>query len=135
MRRFTTWTVVSLALALLHTLPARHHLADMLASFNASDAWKGIGATISVAFLLVPARKQARIIGSLRHARLLALTAALLVVVHLVPALDHVPKLLASPNFADGWRAVGSCLAILWFGAPSTLQLAVVRRSLVAKSA
>ena len=135
MRRFTTWTIVSLALALLHTLPARHHLADMLASFNASDAWKGIGAGVAVALLLVPVRKQARVVGILRHARLLTLAGALLVVVHLVPALDHVPKFLASPSFADGWRAVGSCLAILWFGAPSTVQLAVVRRSLIVKSA
>jgi hypothetical protein len=135
MRRFTTWTVASVGLALLHTLPARHHLADMLAAFNASDAWKGIGATIAVVLMIVPVRRQARVIGILRHARLLSLAAALLVVVHLVPAIDHVPKFFASPTFGDGWRALGSCLAILWFMAPSTFQLAVVRRSLVAKSA
>jgi len=130
MRRFTPWTIASVGLALLHTLPARHHLRDMAAYFTASDAWKGIGAAIAVALLVVPVRQQAGVIAILRHARLLVLASALLVVVHLVPALDHVPKLLASPNFADGWRAIGSCLAIVWFGAPRDLQLAVMRRSI-----
>src|SRR5262245_6481527 len=97
----------------------------MFASFNASDAWKGIGATIAASMLAFPVRKQARLIGVLRRARLLGLAAALLVVVHLVPALDHVPKLIASPNFADAWRGIGSCVAILWFAAPSTIQLAL----------
>ena len=103
----------------------------MLVSFDASDAWKGIGATVAVALLLVPAGRQARVINVLRQARLLSLCALLLVIVHLVPALDHVPKFLATPNFADGWRALGSCLAVLWFGAPRSVQLAVFRRSLI----
>jgi hypothetical protein len=126
-RRFTLWTIASSALALLHTLPARHHLADMLARFDSSDAWKGIGAAIAVVMLAVPAPKQARVIAVFRRAHLLGLAAALLVVVHLVPAFDHVPKLFAAPNFADGWRALGSCIAVLWFGAPRTFQLAVFR--------
>ena len=134
-RRFTTWTIASVGLALLHTLPARHHLGDMLAAFDASDAWKGIGATIAVVLLFVPVRTQARVVGILRHARLLTLAAALLVVVHLVPALDPVPRFFSSPTFADGWRALGSCLAIMWFMAPRNVQLAVVRRSIMPKSA
>ena len=135
MRRFTPWTIVCIGLALLHTLPARHHIEEMLASFDLGDAWKGIGAVIAVMLLVLPVRWQARAIGAFRRARLLGLAAALLVVVHLVPALDHVPKVLASPSFSDGWRALGSCIAVLWFGAPRTLQLAVVRRSLTVKMA
>ena len=129
MRRFTPWTIASVALALLHTLPARHHLEEMLASFTLSDAWKGVGAAGAVALLVVPVQRQARVIALLRRAHLLFLAALVLVVVHLVPALDHVPKFLASPTFADGWRALGSCLAIVWFGAPRDFQLAVMRRS------
>ncbi len=130
MRRLTPWMIASVGLALLHTLPARHHVADMLARFNAADAWKGIGASVAVALLLVPVRRQARVIALLRGAHLLVLASLVLVVVHLVPAFDHVPKLLAAPNFADGWRALGSCLAIVWFGAPRDFQLAVMRRSI-----
>jgi hypothetical protein len=131
MRRFTPWTIASIALALLHTLPARHHLQDMVTAFSASDAWKGIGATIAVFLLVIPVRQQARIMAVFRQAHLLALAALLLVVVHLVPAADHVPKFLAQPNFADAWRAIGSCIAIVWFAAPRQIQLAVMRTTLV----
>jgi hypothetical protein len=131
MRRFTPWTIASVGLALLHTLPARHHLQDMVASFCASDAWKGIGAAIAVFLLAIPVQQQARIMAVFRRAHVLGLAAVLLVIVHLVPALDHVPKFLAQPNFSDGWRAIGSCFAILWFAAPRQIQLAVMRTSLV----
>jgi hypothetical protein len=51
-----------------------------------------------------------------------------LAAVHLVPALDHVPRLVASPAFADAWRGVGATIAIAWFVAPLQIQALLLAR-------
>ncbi len=128
MNHIKPFRVIAVSLAALHVLPARHHLADMFARFNGADAWKGIGAAIAVAFLLLDCRVHSRVIATFKkNPPLLPLGAALLVIVHLVPAIDHVPKFFAHVNFADGWRALGASIAIMWFASPRAFQLAVVR--------
>jgi uncharacterized membrane protein AbrB (regulator of aidB expression) len=117
MRRITTWTFATAGLALLHTFPARHHFGE----------WNGIGAAVAIVLLALPFEHQARMVAMLERSRLMFVALMLLVIAHRVPAADHVPKLLAQPNFADAWRAVGSCGAIAWFASPRAFKLAVVR--------
>lgn len=126
-RRITIFSLATIGLALLHVLPARHHLADMASRFNLSDAWKGIGAAVAIAVLALPFENQAKVVAFLKRRKWLGAAALLLVVVHLVPAADHVPKLLAAPSFGDAWKAIGSVLAIAWFLAPRSVHVAVLQ--------
>jgi len=119
---------VTVALAALHVLPARHHLGDLASSFSMGDAWKGIGAAVAVVFLLLDGRTQARVVAALTRRDLLATATIALAIAHLVPAFDHVPKLFAAASFADGWRAIGSTIAVAWFASPRQLQFAAMRR-------
>jgi hypothetical protein len=126
--RLTPFRVLTLGLAALHTLPLRHHFADWLSRPNLSDAWKAIGAAIAIALLAAPFKLQARMAQLAWNRKGVLVTLALvLVVAHLVPAADHVPKLIAPPNVGDAWRAIGSCAAVAWFAAPRGAQLALVR--------
>jgi hypothetical protein len=99
----------------------------MLAALNVSDAWKGIGAVVAVALFVMPFEAQANLVGILKRRQLLVAVALVLVAVHLVPASDHIPKLITSPNFADAWKALGSTVAIMWFVAPRAVHIAVLR--------
>jgi hypothetical protein len=120
---------LTIALAFVHSFPASKHLAAFAAaapwSADAlSEAWKGVGAALAVCLYLLPVSVQVRALAHLWRFRRLALKGAalVLVAVHLAPARDHVPRLFAAPNWADGWRGVGSVLAIAWFVAPLRLQ-------------
>jgi hypothetical protein len=119
----------TLALAFVHSFPARKHLAAfaVAAPWSAdglSEAWKGFGAAVAICIYLLPVAVQVRGLTYLWRAHRVALNVAalLLVAVHLVPATDHVPRLFAAPNWADGWRGVGSMLAVAWFVAPLRAQ-------------
>ena len=91
------------ALAALHLLPARHHLADFFASPSLSDAWKGFGATFAIAVFALP-----RLAAFVWKHRALALVIA---AAHLVPAADHLPKLFSTWTFGDAWRGIGALTA------------------------
>ena len=117
-----------LGLAVMHVLPATHHGRDLLAAPNAGDAWKAIGASAAVLLLTMPTpwlMKLVRRTQSRWHT--VSVAATLLAIAHVVPAADHLPKLLASPSWADAWRGVGATLAVAWFASPRALQLRLVR--------
>jgi hypothetical protein len=113
---------IAFGLAAMHTLPARHHLGDFFAHPSIQDAWKGFGAAIAVAVWLLPVGLQARIARNLWKPVLFAIAAA-----HMVPALDHLPKLLAAPSWADAWKGIGSTVAVVWFVLPRSLQIEGVK--------
>jgi hypothetical protein len=46
----------------------------------------------------------------------------LLAVVHVVPALDHIPHWVATRAWADAWRGWGALSAVLWFVLPVAAQ-------------
>ncbi len=124
MGRKTYLRGITLALAAMHSLPARHHLADFFAGPNPADAWKGFGALGAIALLVLPQRIQARLATLVWKYRLIGVVIA---VAHVVPALDHLPKLFAAFTFGDAWKGIGATIAILWFLAPRAVQLAFVR--------
>jgi hypothetical protein len=132
MRRSAFLRALTLALALLHTLPARKHLAALLTAHSASqgftEGWKGIGATVAIGLYLLPVDVQTRGLRYLwsKRAWELRVAGALLAIAHAVPALDHVPRLIASPNFADAWRGIGATIAVAWFAAPVRAQARVL---------
>jgi hypothetical protein len=111
----------------MHILPARHHLAQLVVQPSLPDAWKGAGAALAVAFLMLPTRSQAKLFVLLRGRAFITIAALALVLVHLVPASDHIPRFVSSPSFADGWRAAGTLVAVTWFAAPRTFQFAILR--------
>ena len=115
---------ITIALAAMHLLPARHHLADFFASPSMSDAWKGFGALVAITLLALPQRFQARLAALVWKYRAIGVVIA---AAHVVPALDHLPKLVASFTFGDAWKGLGATIAVLWFLAPRAVQLAVVR--------
>jgi hypothetical protein len=114
---------VTLGLALVHTFPARVHLAAFFETPSLADGWKGFGALVAIGLYLMPVRLQVRGLTALwRRQRVLRATAFFLAVVHLVPALDHLPKFLENCRWCDAWRGVGSGLAVAWFLAPAWVQ-------------
>jgi hypothetical protein len=119
----------TLTLAFVHTFPAHTHLAALLQTPTLADAWKGFGALLAVGLYLLPVGVQARGLAALwrRRRGLLRAGALLLVVVHAVPACDHVPRMLKSCTWADAWRGVGAMLAVAWFLAPLSLQTRAVK--------
>ncbi len=124
MGRMTYLRGITIALAAMHLLPARHHLADFFASPSMSDAWKGFGALVAITLLALPQRVQARLATLVWKYRAIGVVIA---AAHVVPALDHLPKLVASFTFGDAWKGLGATFAVLWFLAPRRLQLAILR--------
>jgi hypothetical protein len=126
--RPTKLSWLALGLAAMHLLPARHHLGDFLVAPSVGDAWKGFGAALAVLVLMLPTGVQARLARMLwKHRVAGVVMSSALAVAHLVPATDHVPKLLVHITWGDGWRAVGSSVAVVWFVLPRGMQLEVVR--------
>lgn len=119
---------LTLGLAFVHTFPAWRHLVLFFARPSWDEAWKGFGALLAIAIYLFPPRHQARALATLWRRRRTLLTSAgwLLTVVHLVPALDHVPRFLGRPSWGDAWRGFGSAVAALWFAAPLPWQMRLV---------
>jgi hypothetical protein len=128
MRRHAVVRTLTLALAFIHTFPARKHLAAFAADPSWSEGWKGVGAVVAIALYLLPARLQSRGLVFLWRERrvLLRAFAAVLAVVHLVPAMDHVPALLREPTWGDAWRGIGSAVAVAWFLAPLAAQARLI---------
>jgi hypothetical protein len=122
--RIATW-----ALAIVHTFPARTHMAAFFEKPSLADAWKGFGGVLAVGLYLLPIGVQARTLTALwrQHRSLLRAGALLLVLVHAVPAFDHLPRWLASGGWGDAWRGVGASLAVAWFLAPPSAQARAVR--------
>jgi hypothetical protein len=121
--RLATWT-----LAFIHTFPARKHLAAFLVAPSLDEGWKGLGALVAIALYLLPVRVQTRALVALWRNRqgVLRAAALLLVVVHAVPAVDHLPRLLHSGHWEDAWRGLGASLAMAWFLAPLSMQARAV---------
>ncbi len=119
--------LAAIGIALLHIFPARKHLAALLLEPSLGESWKGVGALVAIAFLAAPMRLQARAIGELSRRGALIVVMALLAIVHLVPAFDHLPRFLASPTFGDAWRGIGSTLAAFWFATPFRAQARFIR--------
>ena len=123
-KRSLVLRAITLGLACLHTFPAQRHLGAFFAHPSPDEAWKGFGALLAIALYLLPVDVQRRGLGWLWQRRRTALSICgyLLVLVHLAPAGDHVPKFFASPNWGDAWRGFGSVLAAAWCAAPVPLQ-------------
>jgi hypothetical protein len=117
-----------LGLALMHLLPVTHHGRELLAAPSLGDAWKTVGASAAVLLLAMPTPWLMKLVGrTLNRGRTVSVLATLLAIAHVVPAADHLPKLLASPNWGDAWRGIGAALAVTWFASPRALQLRLVR--------
>ncbi len=116
--------LVTLALAFVHTLPARKHLSAFFEQPSLTEAWEGFGALLAIGLYLLPVRVQARALSALwcQHRILLRAFGVLLAVVHAVPAADHVPRFFESATWGDAWRGLGSTIAVAWFLAPLPLQ-------------
>ncbi len=111
-----SWFVARLVLAWLHTFPARKHLAELAAAPSLDEAWKGLGALLAVIVFLLPG-ELAR--GALRRAGrwpgMVTTSLFVLAIVHLVPAVDHLPRWVVHPSFSDGWRGIGAVAATTAF--------------------
>jgi hypothetical protein len=120
------WT--TLALALVHAFPASKHLSLFLERPSVDEGWKAGGAMLAIALYLAPTRLQARALASLWRSRraLLGALGFALAAVHLVPAVDHLPRFFASPSWADAWRGFGASFAVLWFTLPLPAQARLV---------
>jgi hypothetical protein len=115
---------VTLAFAFMHTFPARKHLLAFAAAPSWSEGWKGFGALFAIGLYLLPLEVQRRGLAILWLERRVLLRAAgiVLAVVHLVPAIDHLPAFLATPTWADAWRGAGATFAVAWFLVPLRAQ-------------
>jgi hypothetical protein len=116
-----------------HSFPAIKHLRALVDVPSLAEAYKGLGAAAAVVLYLAPTEWQARALVGLWHRRRSVLTVACvaLVVVHAIPALDHVPSFLHDPTWADAWRGFGAAVAVVWFTLPTPTQaraLAVLAR-------
>ena len=116
------------ALAYVHTFPARKHLVAFYERPSWMEAWEGFGALLAITLYLLPVSVQARALTALWQERRYVLRACglLMALVHAVPAADHLPRFIAAPGWADGWRGLGSTLAIAWFLAPLPIQAIVI---------
>ena len=119
-----------LLLAVLHTLPAAHHLHDFFARPGLSDAWKGFGALVAVWLFAGGGPRIGRAVACIRRAgpRAIALSRVLLVAAHAVPLVDHLPRAIATAAFGDTWKAAGSLVAIAILSVPPRLVFARLRR-------
>jgi len=115
---------ITFGLAFVHTFPARRHLGAFFAHPSLDEAWKGFGALLAIGLYLLPVRVQARGLAALWRERRVALGIGgfVLAVAHVVPAYDHLPKFVASPNWGDAWRGFGATFAALWFVLPLPAQ-------------
>jgi hypothetical protein len=120
MHRSALVRLLTLVMAVVHTFPARKHLAALVAAPSVTESWKGIGALAAIAFYLLPVRMQARIMASLWRDHRWSLRAAglMLAAAHLVPAWDHLPRFVAAPSWYDGWRGLLTAAAVVWFVVP-----------------
>jgi hypothetical protein len=128
MRRTAVLRLMTIALAFVHTFPARKHLLAFFEKPSLEEAWEGFGAVLAIALYLLPVRVQARALATLwrEHRGLLRVFGAILAVVHAVPAVDHLPAFVATLTWGDAWRGFGSAVAVAWFLAPVTLQRTVI---------
>jgi hypothetical protein len=124
MRRSAVLRLMTLALALVHTFPARKHLLGFFDKPSIGEACEGFGALVAIALYLLPVRVQARALTRLwqEHPGLLRACGALLALAHAVPAADHLPRFIERAGWPDAWRGLGSAVAVLWFLAPLRLQ-------------
>jgi hypothetical protein len=115
---------ITLGLAFIHAFPAQKHLGLFLEAPSLEEAWKGFGALLAVMLYVLPVGAQARTLHRLWMRRDVLLTATVLALafLHGVPALDHVPRFWANPNWGDCWRGFGSVAAIIWFSLPWRVQ-------------
>ena len=126
--RWWALTLLSTGLAFIHLFPARKHLALFFEAPSLGEAWKGFGAVLAIAFLALPRALQGRLLARIwRQRRLASALGLVLAVVHLVPAVDHVPAFLASWTWGDAWRGLGACAAALWFVSPLRAQARLMR--------
>jgi hypothetical protein len=128
MRPITVLRLGTLALACVHAFPAQKHLLAFFEKPSLEEAWKGFGALVAIALYLLPVAVQARGLTQLwrGHRVLLRVAGVLLAAVHAVPASDHLPRLAQSFAWGDGWRGLGSAIAVAWFLAPVRLQRKVI---------
>jgi hypothetical protein len=127
MKRSMLLRIGTLVLAYAHTFPATKHLAAFVHSPSLSEGWKGAGAVAAIGLYLLPVRLQLRVLRALwQRRRVLGVTTWALAAAHAVPALDHFPKFLCAPTWADGWRGCGAVLAIAWFLTPVAAQARVL---------
>jgi hypothetical protein len=128
MRRSALVRALTLALAFVHTFPARKHLATFAVDPSWAEGWKGLGAAVAVAIYLLPIGVQSRGLAFVWRERrvLLRIAGIALALVHVVPALDHVPAFFGAPTWGDAWRGFGSTLAAAWFLAPLPVQGRVI---------
>jgi hypothetical protein len=129
-RKAVMLRAATFALALLHTFPARKHLASFVQNPCLTAGWKGFGALAAVVVLALPGHIQLAMLCAARrrHRVLLQAAGALLAAAHTVPASDHLPRLFEAPTWSDAWRGVGSSLAVVWFLLPLTIQGHLVAR-------
>jgi hypothetical protein len=113
-----------LALAWAHTFPATKHLSAFAESPSLEEAWKGFGSAAAVVIYLLPVAWIARALITTwrRHRATLSVAGWVMAVAHLVPAADHLPRLLASPSWANAWRGLGSSISAAWFVLPVPTQ-------------
>ncbi|HEX4448250.1 MAG TPA: hypothetical protein VH044_15990 [Polyangiaceae bacterium] len=128
MKRPALLRAVTLTLAYAHTFPARKHLLAFVHAPSIAEGWRGFGALLAIGLYLLPPALQARALVSLwrNHGRLLRVATAALAAAHATAAFDHVPRFLAMGGWADGWRGLGSSLAVIWFAAPVPVQAALI---------
>jgi hypothetical protein len=128
MRRQALLRALTLGLAFVHTFPARKHLVALVHEPSLSESWKGVGALFAVGFYLLPLRVHVWALRTLWHERrgLLRAGGIILAIVHAVPASDHVPRFVASGQWADAWRGFGSGLALVWFLTPLPVQARII---------
>lgn len=123
-RRLAMVRAMTLALAFVHSFPARRHLGLFVMHPSFAEGWKGFGALFAILLYLLPVQSQARALAMLwrDHRWVLRAASFVLIAVHAVPAWDHVPRFARAVNPYDGWRGIGSLLAMVWFAAPQRWQ-------------
>ena len=127
MRRSMLLRVGTLALGYAHTFPATKHLAAFARDPSLGEGWKGFGALFAVCLYLLPIHVQARGLRALwRRRHVLSAVTWTLAAVHAVPLVDHLPRFVGAATWADGWRGIGSAIAVAWFLAPVSRQGALV---------
>jgi hypothetical protein len=122
--------LATLALAFVHSFPARRHLGAFFEHPSLADGWEGFGALVAIGVYLLPPATQLRALRALwrRRKEWLRTAGFVLAAAHAVPALDHLPRLIEFHRWGDAWRGIGSALAVTWFLLPLPLQGRVVAR-------
>lgn len=110
--------------AAMHLFPIVRHAPLFLAARSLGEAWKALGPIVAIGVLLVapPTLMRAATRGWRRHRVAFVATTCALAVAHAVPALDHVPRFLATPCWGDAWRGFGASIAAVWFAIPAATQ-------------